>query len=217
MYHATRIREGLPIMSTSRLLDISNPSHPANRIMTLIKFGVLAVSVAAAVPTARNLYFAWKNDVPFDQVDHRLAQAALLERNFDCKISYRSLTTSGDARVEVGSCQKTGDISIRVIGNGQTNYEWISFDQLPKPVSKTAGLLDFLMSRALADEVPARKSDGSMQVADDVTVLCQKKVGDSVVRIVQTGGQCVRETMSIFRGAVDSSTPVPCNSACPIR
>ena len=35
--------------------------------MSIIKFAVLAVSVAAAIPTARNLYFAWKNDVPFNQ------------------------------------------------------------------------------------------------------------------------------------------------------
>ena len=80
---------------TSSLLNLSNPSHPVNRTLSLIKFLVLAVSVAAAVPTARNLYFSWKNDVPFDQVDHRLAQAALLEKNFDCKINYRSLTIDG--------------------------------------------------------------------------------------------------------------------------
>src|SRR5215475_12973198 len=112
--------------ATSNLLNLSNPSHPVNRTMSVIKFLVLAVSVAAAVPTARNLYFSWKNDVPFSQVDHRLAQAALLEKNFDCKIDYRSLMAQGNARVEVGSCSKTGDISISVRSSGgQVNYEWI--------------------------------------------------------------------------------------------
>ena len=128
---------------TSSLLNLSSPSHPVNRTLTVIKLLVLAVSVAAAIPTARNLYFSWKNDVPFNQVDHRLAQAALLEKNFGCKIDYRALVAQGNARVEVGSCQKTGDISIRVNGpNGQVNYEWIAFDRLPKPMSASlAGAL----------------------------------------------------------------------------
>ena len=90
------------------LLNLSNPAHPVNRTLTLIKLFVLAVSVAAAIPTARNLYFSWMNGVPFSQVDHRLAQAALLEKNFSCKIDYRSLATTGAARVEVGSCAKDG-------------------------------------------------------------------------------------------------------------
>jgi hypothetical protein len=203
---------------TSSLLNLSSPSHPVNRTLTLIKLLVLAVSVAAAIPTARNLYFSWKNDVPFDQVDHRLAQAALLEKNFGCKIDYRSLVTQGSARVEVGSCTKTGDISIRVKGpNGQVNYEWIAFDQLPKPMSShTASLLDLIVPRAFADEL-SKRSDQPFDVAQDVSVLCQGKSGNNVIRVVQSGGQCTRETVSIFRGSVEKSEPVPCDKACPIK
>jgi len=200
------------------LLNISHPSHPVNRTLTLIKLLVLAVSVAAAVPTARNLYFSWKNDVPFNQVDHRLAQAALLEKNFGCKIEYRALVTQGSARVEVGSCQKTGDISIRVNGpRGQVNYEWIAFDRLPKPMThQTASLLDLIVPRALAEEHdPA--ANQSFKMAQDMSVLCQAKSGDNIVRVVQSGGQCVRETVSIFRGAVEKSETVPCDKACPIK
>lgn len=198
------------------LLNFSHPAHPVNRTLTVVKLLVLAVSVAAAVPTARNLYFSWKNDVPFNQVDHRLAQAALLEKNFDCRIAYRSLTTQGNAQVEVGSCAKTGDISIRVkSSDGQVNYEWIAFDQLPRPVSKTASLWDLIVSRAVADEVARR--DTPFEVAQDVTVLCQAKSGDNIIRIVQSGGQCTRETVSIFRGSVEKSASVPCDKACPIK
>lgn len=219
MLQAAAAFEGATTMSnSSSLLNISSPTHPANRLMSLIKFGVLVVSVAAAIPTARNLWFSWKNDVPFDQVDHRLAQAALLEKNFDCKIAYRSLVTASDAKVEVGSCSKTNDISIRVTSRGgQTNYEWIAFDQLPKPVTKTASLMDLIVARALASEEKPATKDGGFEVADDAAVLCQSKVGDNVIRVVQSGGQCVRETVSIFRGSVESSQVVPCNSACPIR
>ncbi len=121
--------------------------------LRLVQLGVLVVSVAAAIPTARNLYYAWANGVPFDQVEHRLSQAELWEKNFDCKIDYRALSTAANSKVEVGSCGKTGDISIRVTGaGGQTNYEWIAFDQLPKPATKTAGLLDLFIAQAFADE-----------------------------------------------------------------
>ena len=198
------------------LLNVTNPAHPVNRTLSLIKLLVLAVSVAAAIPTARNLYFSWKNDVPFSQVDHRLAQAALLEKNFDCKIDYRSLATQGNARVDVGSCSKTGDISIRVKSpDGQVNYEWIAFEQLPKPASKSGSLVNLVISRAFADE--GAPADQSFAVAQDSSVLCQGKSGDYMIRVVQSGGQCVRETVSIFRGSVEKSEPVPCDKACPIR
>lgn len=204
--------------ATSNLLNLSNPSHPVNRTMSLIKFAVLVVSVAAAIPTARNLYFSWKNDVPFNQVDHRLAQAALLEKNFDCKVDYRTLSVQGNARVEVGSCSKTGDISIRVKGpSGQVNYEWIAFEQLPKPMQSTASLLNFIVTPAVAAEVTSEARNQSFEVAQDVAILCQSKAGDNVIRVVQSGGQCVRETVSIFRGSVEKSVPVPCDKACPIR
>jgi hypothetical protein len=154
--------------------------------------------------------------VPFSQVDHRLAQAALLEKNFDCKIDYRSLVAQGNARVEVGSCAKTGDISIRVKSpGGQVNYEWIAFDQLPKPVSKTTSLFDLIVSRAFADE--ALRDGTPFEVAQDATVLCQSKSGDNIIRVVQSAGQCTRETVSIFRGSVEKSVSVPCDKACPIK
>ncbi|CAA2138751.1 hypothetical protein [Hyphomicrobium sp. ghe19] len=199
------------------LLNFAHPAHPVNRTVSVVKLLVLAVSVAAAVPTARNLYFSWKNDVPFNQVDHRLAQAKLLEKNFDCKIDYRSLSAQGNARVDVGSCAKTGDISIRVKSpGGQVNYEWIAFEQLPKPASRSGSLVNLLISRAFADEGQP-SSVQPFEVAQDAAVLCQGKAGDNIVRVVQSGGQCVKETVSIFRGSVEKSETVPCDKACPIR
>jgi len=214
----TTSTRGLPMSDAPSLLNFAHPAHPVNRGLSLIKLLVLAVSVMAAIPTARNLYFAWKNDVPFNQVDHRLAQAALLEKNFDCKIDYRSLVTQGDARVEVGSCRKTGDISIRVKGpSNQVNYEWIAFDRLPKPMSSsTASMLDLIATRAVAAE-STQPLDQPFDVAQDMAVLCQAKSGDNVIRVVQSGGKCVQETVSIFRGSVEKSQPVPCDKACPIK
>jgi hypothetical protein len=202
------------------MLNVLHPTHPVSRTLSVVKLLVLAVSVAAAIPTARNLYFSWQNDVPFGQVGHRLAQAALLEKNFSCRIDYRSLATAGAARVEVGSCQKTGDISIRVTSrDGQVNYEWIAFDQLPKPASLAANLTGFIVTSALAAEPvhPVIARSKAIKLTQATDILCEGKKGDNVVRVVQSGGKCVRETVSIFRGSVEKREPVPCDNACPIR
>lgn len=197
----------------------SQGPNALNRTVQLVKLGVLVVSVAAAIPTAKNLYYSWSQGVPFDQVEHRLNQAALWERNFDCKIDYRALTTSVKTKVEVGSCSKTGDISIRVTGGGgQTNYEWIAFDKLPKPTTATAGLLDLFISQAVAGE--RDRTSGNATAAPIVVaqagaeVVCQTKVKDMVVRVVKDGGKCFRETVSLFKGTVELREEVPCDTQC---
>ena len=166
-----------------------------NRAMEIAKVAVLVVSVAAAVPTAQNLYYAFKTGVPFNQVQHRLTQAALWEKNFDCKIDYRPLGSNSSRKVEVGSCTKTGDISIRVSSGGQTNYEWIAFEQLPKPATQSAGLLDLFVSSAFAAEGSAKTSDTAPMVvaqAGGMEVICQSKTKDSIIRIVKDGPKCFR-------------------------
>lgn len=191
-----------------------------NRAMELAKIGVLVVSVAAAIPTAQNLYYAWKTGVPFNQVQHRLTQAQLWEKNFDCKIDYRALSTSAASKVEVGSCTKTGDISIRVSSNGRTNYEWIAFENLPKPATQSAGFLDLFIASAYADELPQRPAQSGAAAAPVVVaqagaeIVCQTKNKDMVVRIVKDAGKCFRETMSLFKGTVEKREEVPCTTQC---
>ncbi len=186
-----------------------------------IKLGVLAVSVAAAVPTARDLYFSWKNGIPYNQVQHRLTQASLLEKNFDCRIDYRTLATVANGRVDVGSCAKTGDISIKVSGkNGQVNYEWIAFDKLPKAAGQTAGLMELLISSANASTLPGAPSSPRSTViraADEVVeVMCQVKQKDLIIRVVKDKGKCVKESVSLFRGAVEKREDIACDKACPL-
>jgi hypothetical protein len=41
------------------MLNVLHPTHPVSRTLSVVKLLVLAVSVAAAIPTARNLYFSW--------------------------------------------------------------------------------------------------------------------------------------------------------------
>lgn len=215
--------------SKSSLSAYAQPAaKAANHTVRMIQLCVLAVSVAAAVPTARNLYFSWKNGVPFNQVEHRLNQATLLERNFDCKIDYRTVSATGDARVEVGACKDTGDISIKVTRSKTVNYEWIAFDQLPKPATQSASLLSLFIANAhagdgLKDALAAEQGAAASQTPmvrvaqETVEVMCQAKQKDTVVRVVKEGGKCLRETVSIFKGTVEKRDEVACASACPIQ
>jgi hypothetical protein len=192
------------------------------RWIAAIKLGVLAVSVAAAVPTARDLYFSWKNGIPYNQVQHRLTQASLLEKNFDCRIDYRTLATVANGRVDVGSCAKTGDISIKVSGkNGQVNYEWIAFDKLPKAAGQTASFMDLIISQAnaatLPGALPSQGSSAVVRVADEVVeVMCQVKQKDLIIRVVKDKGKCVKESVSLFRGSVEKREDIACDKACPL-
>lgn len=73
----------------------------------------------------------------------------------------------------------------------QTNYEWIAFEQLPKPASQTAGLLDLFISQAYAGEAP--NASQPMVVAQAETqVVCQTKTKDMVTRIVKDGAKCFK-------------------------
>lgn len=217
---ATDFDEAFPMTETNARLNLAALEKPVSRTVNVIKFMVLAVSVAAAIPTAQNLYYSWKNGVPFNQVQYRLTQAALWEKNFDCKIDYRQLAAASGAKVEAGACQKTGDISLKISnGKGQTNYEWIAFDQLPKPSSQTAALdvMGLLISKALAaDIVPANDSQSFVVAQASEAVLCQSKQKETVTRIVKENGKCFRETVSIFKGSVEARQEVSCDNACPL-
>ncbi len=193
-----------------------------NKTMSLVKLGVLAVSVAAAIPTARNLYYSWTTGVPYNQVEHRLTQAELLEKNFDCKIDYRALSSATGTKVDVGSCAKTGDISIKISGpNGQVNYEWIAFEKLPKPAAtQAASFMDFIITAAIAEELAMPKATPAaaapIVVAEAATeVLCQAKAKDMITRVVKEAGKCFKETVSLFKGTVEKREEVACDKACP--
>lgn len=183
--------------------------------LPLIRAAVLAVSVAAAIPTAHNLYYSFAHGIPYKEVPHRLAQYDLWMKNLDCKIDYRQIATGGGTTVDVGACPASQDIAIKVSGNdGHATYEWIAFDQLQKPAA--ASLLG-LVQPAFADEGPVSAVRGAsvLKVADSgFEVKCQSKVGNDVVRVVQEGGKCYREVVSMYRGGVEKRTEVPCSTAC---
>lgn len=198
--------------------------HPVARTavgttLPLIRAVVLAVSVAAAIPTAHNLYYSFAHGIPYKEVPHRLAQYDLWMKNLECKIEYRQILTAGGTKVDVGACPTSQDIAIKVSGaEGHSTYEWIAFDQLQKPAATT--LLGLFVQPAFAEEgkpagAVAGSASGLVKVADNgLQVMCQAKNGNSVTRVIQEGGKCYREVVSLFRGNVERRVEVPCNFTC---
>lgn len=190
----------------------------ASRLMSLIKGAVLLVSVAAAVPTAHNLYYSWKEGIPFGEVSHRLTQYELWMKNLECNVEYRQLSTAGGTKVDVGACPKTGDISIKVASeSGQAAYEWIAFQKLQRTAAPRVGsLLDLIVPQVLAATAAGKSAeDGTLRVAQaNIQTVCQKRSGDKIVRIVKDGAKCFRETFSPLKGTVESRQEVACTAQC---
>jgi hypothetical protein len=192
----------------------SSLRSPLSRLTPIIRTTALAVTVLGAIPTAVTAYHAWQYKVPFSKVAHRLAQYEIWERNIDCRIEYKALSTPEGTRVDVGACRETGDISLKVSApDGKATYEWIAYNQLRKPGEEPpAGIFDLLIGIANAEGSahPARVAQAAMEV------LCQSLVSKKeLVRVVKEGGKCFRETMSPVRGTIDKREAVPCDTKCP--
>jgi len=206
--------------------------HPVAKTMSntlpLIRAAVLGVSVLAAIPTAHNLYYSWAHGIPFAQVPHRLAQYDLWMKNLDCKVDYRQLLTTSGTKIDVGACQQSGDIAIKISSAGKATYEWIAFSELQKPTS-AAGLMGLVIPAALAQSAPPVASTspaapasnsppvtGQFKIAQaGMQIMCQAKgAGDRLIRVVQDGGKCFRETVSMLKGGIEKREEVPCNTTC---
>jgi len=178
-----------------------------------LKSIALVVTIVGAVPTAITAYHAWQYKIPFSKVSHRLAQYEIWERNIDCKVEYKALSTAQGTKVDVGACAKTGDISLKVSSaDGKATYEWISYNQLQKPgEEQPSGIFDLLVgvANAQSKDRPVKLAQSAMEV------VCQSLLSKKeLVRIVKEGGKCFRETMSPVRGTIDKREEVPCETKC---
>jgi hypothetical protein len=178
----------------------------------LLKNLALVVTILGAIPTAITAYHAWSFGVPFTQVSQRLAQYDLWVKNLDCKIDYKALSTTQGTKVDVGACNKTGDIALKVSApDGKAAYQWIAYNELQKPgeAAQSSGFIDMLISAARAETPPK-----SFKVAQALEVKCQALDGKNIVRIVSEGGKCYREIVSPMRGTVDKREEVSCDTSC---
>jgi hypothetical protein len=201
---------------TDRAMSDDPHLGPVNRFVPMLKTAALVVTILGAIPTAITAYHAWTYKVPFTEVSHRLQQFEIWERNIDCKIDYKALSTAQGTKVDAGACPSTGDISLKVsTEDGKATYEWIAYNQLQKPgEAVSSGFLDLIIGSARADAAAARS--GNVRVAQALEVVCQALVSKTeLVRVVREGGKCYREVMSPMRGSVDKREEVPCETKCP--
>ncbi len=199
---------------TDQSMVASSLPGPLSRIAPMLKMAALAVTVFGAIPTAMTAYHAWQYKVPFSQVSHRLDQYEIWERNIDCNIDYKALSTALGTRVDVGACSKTSDISLKVSApDGKATYEWIAYNQLRKPGEQPpSGLFDLLIgvAHAQGSARPVTMAQTAMEV------VCQSLISkQELVRVVREDGKCFRETMSPVRGTIDKREEVPCDAKCP--
>ena len=189
---------------------------PLSKTLLVARVIAITAAVGGAVPTAMNLYHSWSNGIPYAEVSHRLGQAAVWERNFECRIEYRALTTAQGTRVDAGACGKTGDVSIKVTTpGGKAAYEWIAFDKLQK--ASRVSVLDLFVGSAYAEGAVrlAQAATPSPGAANGMKVMCEAKAGKgTVVRVVQEGAKCFREQVSLFRGSLEKRDEVACNTPC---
>jgi hypothetical protein len=198
---------------TDHAMSEPSPLGPIQRYVPLLKTAALIVTILGTIPTAITIYHAWQYKIPYSQVSHRLAQYEIWERNIDCKVDYKALSTAQGTLVDAGACPSTGDISLKIsTPDGKATYEWIAYNQLQKPgQAPPSSFIDLLIGSASATEVGNR----SLRVAQGLEVVCQKILSpNQLVRVVKEGGKCFREVMSPVRGSVDKRDEVPCETTC---
>jgi len=196
----------------SALVAEATAGRAFRRWHTLIKVAVIAVPVIGATPTALNIYYAWKHGIPYSQVSHRLQQYELWVKNGSCAIDYNEINAGKDAKVKIGACPTTGDISIQVsLAAGASFFEWIDFAQLQQINTAHSALI----TRALAAEASATFA-GTRVAEAGSRVVCQGwESKTQLVRIVNEGGRCFKESIAAYSGRADKRVEVPCTTTCP--
>ena len=196
----------------SALVAEATAGRAFRRWHTLIKVAVIAVPVIGATPTALNIYYAWKHGIPYSQVSHRLQQYELWVKNGSCAIDYNEINAGKDAKVKIGACPTTGDISIQVsLAAGASFFEWIDFAQLQQINTAHSALI----TRALAAEASATLA-GTRVAEAGSRVVCQGwESKTQLVRIVNEGGRCFKESIAAYSGRADKRVEVPCATTCP--
>ena len=199
---------------------------PLARPLLIARIIAISAAIGGAIPTGMNVYQSWKHDIPYTQVSHRLGQYDLWVKNFECKIDYKAISTAQGTKVDVGACPKSGDIAIKLTAsNGKAAYEWIAAEQLQKSTMAAASsLLSLIITPAVAEELPPKTGAApaasparNLQFSQSsIQVVCQSMQPKAqIIRIVNEGGKCFRESFSPFVGKVDKREEVPCNTACP--
>ncbi len=192
------------------------PESLYSNLKALTRVIAIGIPLIGAIPTATNIYYGLKYDIPWWEVPHQAEQAKLWAKNAECRPHYRALSTGTDTVVYVASCPTTHDISLKISVPGRDSvYEWIAFSSLRKP-GETPSFWNRLIPIAHAAAEGAQDPRNAMRLAQATSqVVCQSRVGAKIVRIIREGNRCFRETFSPYKGRVEKREEVPCTTSCP--
>ncbi len=109
--------------------------------------------------------------------------------------------------------------------SGKATYEWIPYQKLQKasaslwPVDLLIGTAQAATSETppLAPAPPAGNAPGMRlaQAAPGMQVVCESLQSKTqLVRVVNEGGKCFRETIAPYQGKVERREEVPCSTTC---
>lgn len=199
--------------------DQESQSSTFGRIFRIL---LVLVPVAAAVPTAFDLYTAISEDVPFWEVRSIIRQGQLAQRNWDCQpqMKYSELadltvTKVDSSHIFAGACPKSGDTHVRLqnIETGVPSQLWISYTELS---SERRG---FRWTDILLGPTKAQAGERSLirlAQAGAFKVMCVAWVDKkTMVQIVKEGDKCYREEVSPLGGKVLKREDVACDMKCP--
>lgn len=189
---------------------------------SILRVLLVLVPVAAAIPTAFDLYTAISEDVPFWEVRSVIRQGQLAQRNWDChpQMKYSSLADLNIANTDksfifAGACPKSGDTHVRLQrpDTGAPAQLWISYNEL------SAERNGFRWTDILFGPQEAQAAEsGRMKIAQASTFefMCTAWVEkDKIVQIVKEGAQCFQEEISPRGGKVSNRKTVACDTKCP--
>jgi hypothetical protein len=150
-------------------------------------------------------------------------QAKYWLANVDCREPARSLKASQPAQVsiDVMLCPKTGDMLVSLQDANPKNAKMV------KPIHRWVKVVDssenalssLLMPSAIAATLPdlsKQISQPSVDAIAQVTVLCQKLLGDNKIlrRLQYADGNCVDEVVNTLTGEVISTDTAQCSAGC---
>lgn len=200
----------------------TEPGTALSTWQILVRVIAIGIPVLGAIPTAYNLYLAYKHDRPVGQISHDMEQAELWNKNAEClfKMKFQALETGKGTRVNIASCPDSNDLLVKVAtSDGElANNEWISYDSI---VGQKTGFSIFasLIDNAYAADVVKKRGPQSkprLRVADEgMKIVCQKidKKG-KVLQIVKENNKCYKEEFSIYKGNIQGRLEVPCETTC---
>lgn len=178
----------------------------------VILYPTLAISFLSAAPQWVDKAQAMFNGV--EDIKFAEQQRKAWQDNMTCSAApFDWYSTAENLKVDATICN-SGDIFVRVATPKKGNfYQWVLLNSIVKD-EQTASL-PFISSAHAAGNATWH-AEGSYQVAQNATVVCQAFLPDgrTIKRHLNMGQACFDEYVDTFTGQVTRREQVQCRSTC---